>query len=391
MDLPAAMPPDGDPAAAAMDLDAELADAFFTQAAEALDAADTAWDPGAHPGDAFADALGVLASADALGATIVARLATGLAEGLAACDDPAKAATLARRGVAVLRARLDEARGGRGYECTGGLLAALAEHGVEVDLGEAAPRPGRRGIGDLLVEFGSARAADVVGALRAQGEGDGRPLGEILLSAGQVDAGDLGDGLARQLALHEAIDDAPEGPEPMRQVPTRAIGKVLEGLETLAAATRLLEHRERGLRFVEEELRRGLGALVEAARFFGHDTAEGLLAHVTREAQAAARRAGRTLTISVEGAADVTLELPLAAALGAPLAELLSRIVEDGAETLSLVASTHPHGRWQLRIARVPNAEDHMMTLAADPAVASLGNVYALDDGDELLLDLPRA
>ena len=106
-----------------------------------------------------------------------------------------------------------ETTGADGENDYAGLVSAL---GALAD-GQAVPTgEGVAPIGDLLVAAGAAAPSAVAAALEAQDGGDARPVGAILVEAGEVNTADVERAVLTQLDSHTPDAPAAEAPAPAR-------------------------------------------------------------------------------------------------------------------------------------------------------------------------------
>jgi len=218
------------------------------------------------------------------------------------------------------------------------------------------PEKSSRMMGELLVEKGVAPEA-VERALRDQKEGDTRPLGEILIQAGEANPRDVGQILAQKAQVAKAPEGKNLSVEETIRVPVQrldllidAIGESVIAQSMVWADTRLQEVRDLALekKIAQATLMlRQIQELSMSLRMVGIRSTFQKMSRLVRDL---ARKLDKQIELCMEGE-DTELDKTVVENIGDPLVHMVRNSVDHGIESpVERIAAGKPaQGRISLR------------------------------------------
>lgn len=217
-------------------------------------------------------------------------------------------------------------------------------------------QPARR-MGELLVDQGVDPAA-VERALSVQRSGDSRPLGEILLDQGDVEARKVGQALGQQVQNKRAqAPQAAMGVEESVRVPVQrldllidAIGEAVIAQSMVWADPRLMANLDLAVekKIAQASLMmRQIQELSMSLRMVGIRSTFQKMSRLVRDL---ARKLEKQIDLSMEGE-DTELDKTVVENIGDPLIHMVRNSVDHGVETPAerVAAGKHSHGTVHLR------------------------------------------
>ncbi|MBK9579934.1 MAG: chemotaxis protein CheA [Fibrobacteres bacterium] len=217
-------------------------------------------------------------------------------------------------------------------------------------------QPPRR-MGELLVDQGVDPAA-VERALNVQRAGDSRPLGEILLDQGDVEARKVGQALGQQVENKRAqAPQAAMGVEESVRVPVQrldllidAIGEAVIAQSMVWADPRLMANLDLAVekKIAQASLMmRQIQELSMSLRMVGIRSTFQKMSRLVRDL---ARKLEKQIDLTMEGE-DTELDKTVVENIGDPLIHMVRNSVDHGVETPAerVAAGKNPHGTVHLR------------------------------------------